>query len=76
MKKLIIKKGKKTLRRSQILQCGNYLPRKTLMKLHNLKPNLPISQMHLKTPTLGAVENKTLDLSSRCARITPMVIHT
>lgn len=46
------------------------------MKLHNLKPNLLISQMHLKTPTLGAVENETLDLSSRCARITAMVIHT
>lgn len=59
-----------------VRQRGNYLPRKTLMKLHNLRPNLPISQMHLKTPTLGAVENEMLDLSSCCARITPMVIHT
>lgn len=38
------------------------------MKLHDLRPNL-----HLKTPTLVAVENETLNLSSHCVRITPMV---
>lgn len=44
-----------------------------IVKLHNLWPNLPVSHMHLKTPTVVVVENETLDLSSRCVRITPMV---
>lgn len=43
------------------------------MKSHDFTPNLSVSRMHLKTPTLAAVEKETPDLSSHCIRITPMV---
>lgn len=46
---------------------------KDIGEIADLSPNLPVFQKNLKTPLLVAVENETLDLSSRCVGITPTV---